>query len=238
MGAPGWAHLEFTRLFDAARRVAESAASLKLRRVRREQVESRYSNEAMNSSGSHPVRVLIQALKKLEQHGACASVVAAVSVVGSARRTESRRSSRHAPTWQSRDAAVPHRAGRRDHRLDLLVGVVTNDPVLQAQQRHLGLCAPDNVENPDNPFDHVVLLSSPLNRDALVMCDIHRPCRFSLVRKFCFRDELVCCLAHVIHEALTKRQLRAHAHAARIKKAELGVGRTLGRLLLDDKKLR
>jgi hypothetical protein len=53
-----------TRLFGAARRVAESAASVKLRRICREQDESRYSNEATNSSGSHPVRVLIQALRE------------------------------------------------------------------------------------------------------------------------------------------------------------------------------
>jgi hypothetical protein len=61
-----WAHLvgalEFTRLFGAARRAAEAAASFKFRRICREQVESRYSNEATNSSGSHPVGVLLQAL--------------------------------------------------------------------------------------------------------------------------------------------------------------------------------
>jgi hypothetical protein len=55
-------HFELTGLFGAARRVAESAVSFKLRRICREQVESRCSNEATNSSGSHPVRVLVQAL--------------------------------------------------------------------------------------------------------------------------------------------------------------------------------
>jgi hypothetical protein len=62
-GRTWWAHFEFTRLFGAARRAAQSAASFKLRRICREQVESRYSNETTNSSGSHPVRVLLQALR-------------------------------------------------------------------------------------------------------------------------------------------------------------------------------
>lgn len=41
-----------------------SCSSFKLRRICREQVESRYSNETTNSSGSHPVRVLLQALRE------------------------------------------------------------------------------------------------------------------------------------------------------------------------------
>src|SRR5262245_4708733 len=61
IGLEWWAHLVgalqvHPTLFGAARRVAESAASFKSRRICREQVESRYSNEATNSSGSHPVR--------------------------------------------------------------------------------------------------------------------------------------------------------------------------------------
>jgi hypothetical protein len=62
-GRTWWAHFEFTRLFGAAHRAAQSAASFKLRRICREQVESRYSNETTNSSGSHPVRILLQALR-------------------------------------------------------------------------------------------------------------------------------------------------------------------------------
>jgi hypothetical protein len=49
----------------AAHRVAKSAASFKVPKICREQIESRYPNETTNSSGSRPVRVLIQALREL-----------------------------------------------------------------------------------------------------------------------------------------------------------------------------
>jgi len=55
-------HFEFTRVFAAARQAAEAAASFTFRRICREQVESRFSDEATNSSGSHAVGVLLQAL--------------------------------------------------------------------------------------------------------------------------------------------------------------------------------
>ena len=48
-GRTWWAHFKFTRPFGTARRAAESAASFKLRRICREQVESPYSNETTNS---------------------------------------------------------------------------------------------------------------------------------------------------------------------------------------------
>jgi hypothetical protein len=46
---------------DCSALAVGSAASFKLRSICREQVESCYSNEVTDNSGSHPVRVLIQA---------------------------------------------------------------------------------------------------------------------------------------------------------------------------------